>query len=52
MVQTMSQEKAEAILGETFQLLKRYIAYNEVNLYDLFDDLDNGNGYFTRDELT
>ena len=33
-------------------MLKRYIAYNEVNMFDLFDDVDTGDGYFNREELT
>ena len=48
----MTPEKADKIISEIFELLKRFIAYNEVNLFDLYDDLDQGDGYFNRDELT
>jgi hypothetical protein len=48
----MTLEKAESILSEIFEQLKRFIAYHEVNIFDLFDDLEQGDGYFNRDEFT
>jgi hypothetical protein len=48
----MSSEKAREILDGIFELLKRYISYNEVNLFDWFDDMEQGDGYFNREELT
>lgn len=48
----MTPEKADQIVYEIFELLKRFIAYNEANLFDLFDDLEQGDGYFNRQEFT
>lgn len=48
----MSPEKADQVVAEVFDKLKRFIAYNEVNLFDLFDDLEQGDGFFNRDEFT
>jgi len=48
----MTQENAEKLVSETFELLKRFIAYNEVNLFDLFDDAEQDDGYFNREEFT
>lgn len=36
----MTPEKAEVVVSEIFDLLRRFIAYNEVNLFDLFDDIE------------
>ncbi len=48
----MTEEKAQQVLSEVFLKLKHFIAYNEVNIFDLFDDIEQGDGYFSRDELT
>jgi hypothetical protein len=48
----MTPEKADKVLTEIFEQLRRFIAYNEANLFDLFDDLEQGDGYFNRDEFT
>ena len=44
----MSAARADEIVNEVFDHLKRFLAMNEVNLVDLFNDSEEGDGYFNR----
>lgn len=46
--EAMSAAKADEIVNEVFDHLKRFLAMNEVNLVDLFNDSEEGDGYFNR----
>jgi hypothetical protein len=46
--EAMSTARADEIVNEVFDLLKRFLAMNEVNLVDLFNDSEEGDGYFNR----
>jgi hypothetical protein len=50
----LSIEKAKEIIAQIFDHLKRFIAMNEVNLVDLFHDMDDmeGDGYMNREEIS
>ena len=52
-VPSLTREKAQEILStKVFTHLKRFLATHEVNLVDLFNDQEENDGYFNRQELT
>ena len=46
--EAMSASRADEIVNEVFDHLKRFLAMNEVNLVDLFNDSEESDGYFNR----
>jgi len=50
--EAMSAAKADEIVNEVFDHLKRFLAMNEVNLVDLFMESEDGDSYFDRQELS
>jgi hypothetical protein len=44
----MSKEKAREIVDKTFDQMKRYLAMNEVNIVDVFQEVEQDDGYFNR----
>jgi hypothetical protein len=48
----MSQEKAHEIMEKIYEHFRIYLANNNVNLVDLFEDQEEGDGYYNRDELS
>ena len=49
--EAMSAAKADEIVNEVFDHLKRFLAMNEVNLVDIFNESEEGDSYFDRQEL-
>jgi hypothetical protein len=50
--EAMNAARADEIVYEVFDHLKRFLAMNEVNLVDLFNDSEENDGYFNRQELS
>jgi bacillopeptidase F (M6 metalloprotease family) len=50
--EAMTAAKADEIVNEVFDHLKRFLAMNEVNLVDLFIESEEGDSYFDRQELS
>ena len=47
----MSFEKATEIMNQVFDILKKFLAKNEINIVDVFLDADIDDGYLSRNEI-